>query len=78
MAGMELMGTFFIWFFQNPQCSSASGPSFHFFSSPSGEVRRGLTTTSLVAAVQAFVTGAAAHHDVAAYITGRRITLHSF
>lgn len=35
-----------------------------------------LTATTLVAAIQTFVAGAAAHHDVAAYITGRGITLH--
>lgn len=32
---------------------------------------------ALVAAIQAFITGAAAHHDMAAYITGRGITLHA-
>jgi len=36
-----------------------------------------LAATTLVTAVIAFITGAAAHHDVAAYIAGRCITLHT-
>lgn len=37
----------------------------------------GLTATALVSAVKAFVTGSAAHHDMAAYVTGWCITLHT-
>jgi hypothetical protein len=35
-----------------------------------------LTATSLVTTIQAFITGAAAHHDMTAYVTGWCITLH--
>lgn len=56
MAGMNLMGTLFIWFF----CPNMF-----------------LTATTLVATVQAFIAGAAAHHDMATNVTGRRITLHT-
>lgn len=87
-AGMNLMGTFFYWFFLARRSSRGTGskagrPIFFIaslserFPPPSGEARWGLTAAALVAAVQAFVTGAAAHHDMAAYITGRGITLHA-
>ena len=35
-----------------------------------------LTATTLVATVQTLITSAAAHHDMTADITGRRIALH--
>lgn len=69
MAGMNLMGTFFYWFFlalNQPGEPGRRGSSFSF-----------LAATTLVAAVQAFVAGTAAHHDMAAYITGRGIALHA-
>lgn len=37
-----------------------------------------LTATTLVATIQAFVTGAATHHDVATYIACGSIALHTF
>ncbi len=63
-------GYFLLWWFFRP--------TYLFQSLPTGEVRRGLTTTSLVATVQTFITSAATHHDMTTNIAGRRITLHIF
>ena len=61
------MGTLFIWFFLVRIIPREQGM---------GTVLDKLTATSLVAAVQAFITGATAHHDMTTHITGRCITLH--
>lgn len=73
---VELMGTFFIWFFS---------PNI-FFSLLHSVERAGVVhrtpsersaATSLVTTIITFITGAAAHHDMTTYITGRGITLHT-
>ncbi len=54
----------------------AKAPVFAF--AAAGKPADKSAATTLVSAVQALVTGTAAHHDMSAHVTGRRVALHTF